>query len=143
MLKRIETKGADFFSAAVREVELYAVDLAFFGEHAKNVWPDAELERVLRLCTRVQELLLISMLPLQPILSLLANSRPKRMLLVPVMDKEDPGLNFAPPMFQQLTHLVIGDFATPHAFWGITGLGNFTSSTGPPSAAFALSLISP
>ncbi|KAJ6537830.1 hypothetical protein B0H19DRAFT_374457 [Mycena capillaripes] len=119
MLKRIEVKGADFFSAAVREMELFAWEWAIWGVRSKNVWSDAELERVLRPCTRVQELLLIGELPPQRILSLLANSRPKRLILV--MDMQDLSLDFAPPLFQQLTHMVIGEFNRND------GLGNVMS----------------
>lgn len=107
MLRRIETKGASFFSTAVRHVEITAFEWAFWGVRSKNVWSDEDLKRVLRACTGVQHLFLVGDLE-RLHLAMLAESRPTRVDLL--VDLMHPGLHFAQPMFQNLTHLLLGNF---------------------------------
>ncbi|KAJ7508961.1 hypothetical protein B0H11DRAFT_2184652, partial [Mycena galericulata] len=108
MLGRLEAKGADYFSAAVRHVNIFVFEWAIMGARSKNVWSKAELERVFRTCTRLQELIIIGELAQWNLLSMLADSRPTRLVLI--VDIQHPSLTFTQPLFQKLTHLAVGDF---------------------------------
>ncbi|KAJ7512237.1 hypothetical protein B0H11DRAFT_1898738 [Mycena galericulata] len=110
MLRRLDAQGADYFSAAVRHMTIFVFEWGIMGARSKNVWSKEELERVFRTCTRVQELIILGELAQWNLLSMLADSRPTRLVLV--IDVQHPSLNFTQPLFQKLTHLAVGDITS-------------------------------
>ncbi|KAJ7472953.1 hypothetical protein B0H11DRAFT_2236827 [Mycena galericulata] len=110
MLRRLEAKGADYFSTAVRHLTIFVFEWGIMGTRSKNVWSKEELERVFCTCTRVQELIILGELAQWNLLSMLADSRPTRLVLV--IDVQHPSLNFTQPLFQKLTHLAVGDITS-------------------------------
>ncbi|KAJ7124339.1 hypothetical protein C8R44DRAFT_734841 [Mycena epipterygia] len=72
MLSRIAAKGADFFSNAIRNMEIWSFEWRFLRERSENVWSDKDLDTIFHVCTCVEHLLLISDLAKPPLLQILA-----------------------------------------------------------------------
>ncbi|KAF7335603.1 hypothetical protein MVEN_02214800 [Mycena venus] len=119
ILRALSTKPADFFSTAVRHLYVFAIDWTLFNSSLPNRWSDAELEKVLRACTFVVNLLLIGDLAKPPLLRMVAEMRPTR--LVMLGDLMSPQLDLTIPFFHNLSHFFIGDISrrggVMHANW--------------------------
>ncbi|KAF7348725.1 hypothetical protein MVEN_01391500 [Mycena venus] len=112
LLRILETKPSDFLAQAVRFMSLDAVDWSFsFGagsNPARNPWSDVELEKVLRACKGVVNLLLVGDLADRAFLPMLSDMRPQRLAMM--ADMSNPRLDFTLPFFQNITHLWLGLF---------------------------------
>ncbi|KAJ7484164.1 hypothetical protein FB451DRAFT_1028462 [Mycena latifolia] len=76
MLRRVDMKPAEFFANAVRHMDLIAFEPKFFGVRSKDVWGEADLERVLGSCTGIRSLMIIRDLTHLPLLPMFAMMRP-------------------------------------------------------------------
>ncbi|KAF8174593.1 hypothetical protein K438DRAFT_1939821 [Mycena galopus ATCC 62051] len=107
ILRAIERKPADFFPKAVRHLYLFAMDWTLFNSRAPDRWSDGELGKVLRACTGVVNLLLIGDLAKPKLLPMVADMRPKRLLLL--AELMSPHLDHTLPLFHNISHLFLGD----------------------------------
>ncbi|KAF7342905.1 hypothetical protein MSAN_02006900 [Mycena sanguinolenta] len=112
------TNPPDFFSKTTRQLTLMTFTM-YIGGRPKNQWTMPELERLLRACTGITELSVCGCLSDPPILGLMEHLRPTRLNLA-VLDLVSafsvPNSNFAHPLFQRVSHLLLCDIeevATP------------------------------
>ncbi|KAF7348724.1 hypothetical protein MVEN_01391300 [Mycena venus] len=111
-------------------MSLAAIDWAlFFGAVlSPDAWSEAELEKVLRACKGVVNLLLLGDLTDRALLPMLAGMLPQRLAMV-----SNPRLNFTLPFFQNITHLWLGLFDDLR----VTLYGGPLEEKWPPSHNFA------
>ncbi|KAJ7107393.1 hypothetical protein C8R44DRAFT_744593 [Mycena epipterygia] len=104
LLARIATKGAEFFSNAVRHMFIGSLD---FGIPNDKLWLAKDLETVFRVCTGVDHLLLIGDFAKPPLLQMLVatDMRPTSLFLGLLIDPMTPQLDFAHPFFARVSHL--------------------------------------
>ncbi|KAJ7128445.1 hypothetical protein C8R44DRAFT_979169 [Mycena epipterygia] len=115
LLHAIDTKPSGFFSRAVRHLALAAFHWSFM-DHPQNPWSDAELGKVLRACPGVVNLVLVGDLIEPPVLPMLSDMRPKRLLMA--VDVMNPQLKWTLPLFRNVSHLCLFDInATDPVEW--------------------------
>ncbi|KAJ7107337.1 hypothetical protein C8R44DRAFT_987011 [Mycena epipterygia] len=104
LLARIATKGPEFFSNAVRHMFICSLD---FGTN--KPWLDKALEKVFRICTGVDHLLLIADFGKLPLLQMLAATDMRPMSIYLMVDLLHPQLDFPYPFFRKVSHLAVVD----------------------------------
>ncbi|KAJ7101868.1 hypothetical protein C8R44DRAFT_746913 [Mycena epipterygia] len=108
MLQRIHDKGAGFFPSAARHMDLFGWIAFYFDSKFNDVWPEDDLETLLRVYTGVQHLLIIGDL-VQPPLFLMVEDMGLTHLFIAI-DLNYRHLDFTHPFFQAISHLAIGEF---------------------------------
>ncbi|KAJ7635353.1 hypothetical protein FB45DRAFT_483951 [Roridomyces roridus] len=119
VLKRMDTKGAEFFSKSVRNVEITStegpkVTMGMLGGPGgplprTTFWCTDDLQRILGACTQLQYLLLEGDLDADTLLpSLPLETRPAHVVLITHLARHK--VNFGRPLFKNVTHLVVGDY---------------------------------
>ncbi|KAJ7731918.1 hypothetical protein DFH07DRAFT_144855 [Mycena maculata] len=107
LLRALASKPRDFFPNVSRQMYLTHFSWEFFGQRTPNVWSSAELERLLRMCPGITDLLFVGDLHKIPLILLLETMRPTRLAIM--ANITDKPLGFGLPFFQRVTHLHLFD----------------------------------
>lgn len=107
LLPRIETKAPEFWTKAVKHLDLIAWGL---WVKKPKVWSKDQLERALRVCTGVDNLLLVADLAHAdvfqlPLLPMLSDMRPTRLFIMAQLGH----LDFDSSFLRAVGHLIIGE----------------------------------
>jgi hypothetical protein len=115
LLLAVQSKPANFFAHAVRNIELNFFPSKAFPWDAESLnsddgWSEAELFSVLHWCTGVIDLALIGDLSDHRLLSILAHMRPTHLTLAADITSNLPNPpHFDVPIFENVTHLHLFD----------------------------------
>ncbi|KAJ7166553.1 hypothetical protein C8R43DRAFT_986328 [Mycena crocata] len=109
ILRAVDNKPVDFFANATRRMWLSTFSLHFFGTRPRNPWSEAELTRVLHVCTGVKDIMIMGDIVKPPLLSLVAAMRPTRVSMLVNVTFADGLIDFGAPFFSRATHLHFSD----------------------------------
>ncbi|KAJ7472970.1 hypothetical protein B0H11DRAFT_1345563 [Mycena galericulata] len=109
VLHALDQKPPDFFPKTTRQVFFSTMGSNFFATRTPNPWTNTELERLLRMCTGVDDLFLFGDLLHPSLRTLFEEMRPTHLTIFGNMFHATNIFDFGHPFFNRVSHLQLLD----------------------------------